>query len=189
MTASELYALADLSQTPLGIAALDDLFCMGGPCGPYDRFLYHLAAKIKPTLLVELGSYRGYSAAHLAAGAPDCKVIAVEPYPQPHIFDILQKYKNIDFRKDMSLSRSVLGSVADQSVDVCFVDTVHTEDYAVPEYVAWAPKMKPGGVMLYDDITIDDLMAVAWARIQALDDREKVSLPSLHYSGFGAILF
>ncbi len=188
MTAADLHALARISDQSTGVAALDAVYGKGGPCGPYYRFLYHLAVKMRPTLVVELGCYRGYSTAHLAAGA-GCTVLAVEPYPQPQFEGIVKQYPNIEWLKDASLSKVVLDSVADRSVDLCFVDTVHTEEYAVPEYVAWSLKMKPGGVMLFDDITIDELMAGAWAKIVALDQREKISLPSLHYSGFGAILF
>ncbi len=188
MTAAELHALAKISDAPLGVPALDALYGIGGPCGPYYRFLYHLAVKMKPSLVVELGSYRGGSTAHLAAGAK-CAVLAVEPYPQPQLSGVVKQYPNIDWRQDESLSKAVLDSVADQSVDLCFIDTVHTEEFAVPEYAAWSPKMKPGGIMLYDDITIDELMSAAWAKILAMDQRAKISLPSLHYSGFGAILF
>ena len=189
MTATELVALAAISNAPLGHSYLDSIYGIGGPCGPYYRFLYHLAKRLSPTLIVELGSYRGYSTAYLAKAVPDCKVVAVEPEPQHQFHGVLRECPNIDWRKDLSLSPSVLDSVADQSIDLCFIDTVHTEEYAVPEYLAWSPRMKPGGVMLFDDITIDELMAGAWKKIQALDEREKISLPSLHYSGFGAILF
>ncbi len=189
MTAQELHSIAEISDFPLGNPYLDSLYGSGGPCGPYYRFLYHLAAKIKPTLIVELGAYRGGSTAYLAKGAPQCKVIAVEPYPQPEFESVLKACPNIDWRKDASLSKDVLDSVADKSVDICFIDTVHNEEYAIPEYKAWCPKMKDGGVMFFDDITIDDLMISAWANIKALDEREKISLPTLHYSGFGAILF
>ncbi len=189
MTASQLITIAEFSNVSLCHPYLDSIYGKGGPCGPYYRFLYHLASAMKPTLMVELGSYRGGSTAYTAKGAPACRLIAVEPYPQPELEDVLKQCPNIEWKKDISLSNEILNSVADQSVDLCFVDTVHTEEYAVPEYQAWAPKMKPGGVMLFDDITIDELMAGAWKKIQSLDGRQKISLPSLHYSGFGAILF
>ncbi len=189
MTTEELKSIARISDVPLGHPYLDSIYGIGGPSGPYYRFLYHLASRINPALMAELGSYRGYSTAYLAKGAPSCKVIAVEPYPQPEFSDVLRCCPNIDWRKDKSLSKDVLDSIVNGSVDLCFIDTVHTEEYAIPEYQAWVPKMKPGGVMFFDDISIDDLMSQAWAKIQALDEREKISLPSLHYSGFGAILF
>ena len=46
---------------------------------------------------VKLGCYRGYSTAHLAAGAK-CPVIAIEPYPQPQLAAVLKQYPNIDWR-------------------------------------------------------------------------------------------
>ncbi len=187
MTALDLQNLASISCMPLAIMA-ESYYGVGGPCGPYYRFLFHLAKTMKPSLVVELGSYRGGSTAYLAEGSA-CKVVAVEPYPQPEFSDVVKRYSNIDWRKDASLSKDVLDSVADQSVDLCFIDTVHTEEFAVPEYKAWSSKMKSGGVMLFDDITIDESMSKAWAIIKSLDQRDKISLPSLHYSGFGAVLF
>ncbi len=189
MTTQELIDIAKISDAPLGHPYLDSVYGVGGPCGPYYRFMYHLAKKMSPALVVELGSYRGGSTAYLAKGAPGAKVIAVEPFPQPEFNDVLRECPNIDWRKDTSLSKDVLDSAPNKSIDLCFIDTVHSEEYAIPEYKAWGSKMKPGGVMLFDDISIDDLMVKAWAKIQTMDDREKISLPSLHYSGFGAILF
>lgn len=153
----------------------------------YYKFIYRLVKLLKPKLTVELGVCTGRGTAHLAAGNLNGKVIGIDPNPD-HVNNILDnillKYPNIDLRLDISTSTKILNEIAPNSVDICFVDTIHTYNQVIDEVKAWLPKMVRGGVMLFDDITYSDEMIKAWDEITL----EKISLPHLHHSGFGVAI-
>ncbi len=187
MTTEEIKELAKLATEPTGDAFLDDLFSRVSSA-VYYRFLYRLVKFMRPKYVVELGVYKGGSVAHIAAASPKCGILAVDPDTQPEAAGIFSRYPNILFMKDVSTSRDILDRIF-YPVDICFIDTVHTYEQVMAEYALWAPKMRPGGVMLLDDISENESMVKAWAEIVASNpEREKISLPELHHSGFGAIL-
>jgi predicted O-methyltransferase YrrM len=190
ITKNKLLELAGRAEAPLGDPFLDGLFNLA-TTAIYYRFMFHLAAAMQPALVVELGVCTGRSTAHLAAGCPSAAVIGIDPGPQdnPDMTQIRAKYKNICLIRKESTDPGVVGATRDGSVDLCFVDTIHSYKQVMDEFKVWLPKMRPGGVMLFDDITENSEMPVAWAEITSgLPEDKFVSLPQLHHSGFGVIL-
>ncbi len=122
---------------------------------------------------------------HLAAAKLDCNVIGIDPYPQD-VSAILDRYKNIELKIGSSLSKDIIDSVRHRTVDILFIDSLHEYDQVIAEYKAWLPKMKYGGVILFDDIHLDEYMSKVWEFIQLGHD--SIELPHLHHSGFGAII-
>ena len=175
----ELEVLArDTSAT--GDPFLDGLYALDATAAYY-RLLYRLVRAISPELVVELGVFTARGTAHIAAACRETKVIGVDPFPKD-ISEILDRYPNIQFLKDKSYSKSVLDLVADGSVDICFFDTLHEYQVVLVETQLWFPKMKRGGIMLFDDISLNDGMKKFWSELNL----PKLSLPWLHHSGFGA---
>jgi hypothetical protein len=53
------------------------------------------------------------------------------------------------------------------SADIAFVDAIHTAAFVDRQYETLKPLMKPGGLVLFDDINFSDDMARCWVRIAA----------------------
>ena len=180
MNEIDLQILAD-NQSPTGDSFLDELYEIEK--AHYYRFLYRLVQRIQPNVVVELGVQSGRSTAHIAGASLETRVIAIDPNP-PELGEKLKRYSNIDFRLDRSDSLSVLNSIPSNSVYICFVDTDHEYRQAVLETVLWRPKLKKGGIFVYDDISLNDGMKQFWTELPL----RKVSLPKLHWSGFGCAI-
>lgn len=185
MNIQEIVEISKLANYPTGVQFLDDLFALADTA-IYYRFMFRLVQRMKPNLIVELGVCTGRCTAHLAAPKFDCRVLAIDPKPQD-IREILARYPNIDLKIDLSTSPLVLSGVKDNSVDICFIDTIHSYRQVISEFHLWFPKLKVGGVMLFDDISLNAGTIKAWVELQQLCV-EHVSLPHLHHSGFGAIV-
>jgi predicted O-methyltransferase YrrM len=67
--------------------------------------------------------------------------------------------------------------------DILFIDTDHTLEQATFEYATYAPLVRNGGIILFDDIHMNDMTAF-WNTITA----RKIELNHLHCTGFGAVL-
>jgi len=170
---AEAYRLAF---EPAGDAHLDALFLEDPTCHYY-RLLYHLACDVN----VELGTCTGRGTAHLAARGGT--VIAVDPEGHGALrINALNRYPNVRFYKTRSDDPTLLASVADGSVGLCFVDSVHAVDYALREVGLWTPKMVPGGIFLFDDLDWDDGMR---SLLDRLPFAVRGDLPGLHTMGFG----
>jgi predicted O-methyltransferase YrrM len=175
--------LHELSQFvgPIGDPFLDGLY-NNDNTAIYYRFLYQLSKFLQPQKIIELGVYHGWSTAHLAAPVPKALVMAIDPSPQEGFRNTTNHYQNIAVILDRSDSQGVLDMVAEKSVDICFIDTIHEYEQASKELKLWTPKMKSGGVFLYDDITQSEGMKKFWNEVP----EPKISMPWLHHSGFGA---
>ena len=177
----QLDALAHRTE-PIGDPYLDGLYNLD-TTAVYYRFLFRLVQALTPKLIVELGVCTARGTAHMAAASGDASVVAIDPSPMD-IAPILQRYPRIQWLKETSCSSFALDAVADGSVDLCFVDTLHEYDLVSLETKLWLPKMKRGGILLFDDITINGGMRKFWDALKL----PKVALPWLHWSGFGAAL-
>lgn len=181
----QLEAIAKACENaPTGEPFLDELF-ERDRSSIYYRFLYRLMKAIRPRLSVELGAYRGWSTAHMAAAYPLGRVISVDinrKAPEkdgPFIDDVLKKYPNIEFFEAPTESAIVLDEVAEESVDLCFIDASHESTQVERELRVWLPKMKKGGILLFDDV---DRIRDFWDGLKL----SKKLLPDCHWTGFGA---
>lgn len=122
----------------------------------YYRFAYLLARSMKPDIIVELGTQYARCTAHFAAGAPEAKVITVDNMKDlraQDLFehDVQEHYPNIEIVYADSADPELIATFEDESIDICFADSLHTADHVWREIVAWTPKIKIGGVWLIDD--------------------------------------
>lgn len=147
---------------------------------PYYDFLYHLAQEMKPKIIVELGTWKGDSTCRLAYGAPEAKVITVDIGALPEAYEKTKKFDNIEMVKGGSLDNKIIDYIPDE-IDILFIDTLHDYEQVMAEYIAYSPKVKKGGVILYDDVIINKGMEMFWEEVSI----PKINLPELHYTGFG----
>ena len=63
---------------------------------------------------------------------------------------------------------SILGD--GPSIDIAFIDAIHTSEFVLPQFEQVVQRLKPGGLVLFDDIDFSDDMADCWRGL-AHDDR------------------
>lgn len=56
-----------------------------------------------------------------------------------------------------------------QSVDLAFVDAIHTEAFVMTQWALLRPLMKPGGLVLFDDIDFSPEMLRCWKQLANQD--------------------
>jgi len=94
----------------------------------------------------------------------------------------LEQFKNIDYIEGDSTAvapRKVKGKP-----ELVFFDTDHTYKRTVNEVRAFRSIMKPGGIMLFDDVRVGPEMEQFWSWLED----PKLELPELHWTSFGVKL-
>ncbi len=140
---------------------------------PYYRFFYHLSKMLKPHLVVELGGFQGTAAAHFSAGA--AQVITIDHHTDPgdeynedYMFEVCEKYTNVYYlhgwtNAQLTVSqhgKHALGNAPNAfpfvesvgGIDILFIDSWHTYEYAKLDYETYLPLMNSPGLIICDDI-------------------------------------
>ncbi len=73
-----------------------------------------------------------------------------------------------------------------KDVDILFIDANHNKKDLLNQFKLWSPKVKKGGVILMDDIILNDEMKEAFEEIKK--NNNTFELNGLHWSGFGAVI-
>lgn len=160
-----------------------DVFEGAGASHPdiYYLFLYTLAKEMEPSLSIELGTWHGGSAWCMKKGFPDGHVIT---------FDIANEVWD-GFRNSGAQfvqTSSIEGSygIKDESVDILFIDTIHDGNLPKAEFEAWLKKLKPGCVVLFDDIELNAQMKSFWEEFNPVGFK-KMNAKIHSNAGFGII--
>ena len=146
----------------------------------YNRFLYELAQVFQPALTVETGTDRGRSAAHMARGNPNGRVFTIDIDPACSTEARALELPNLSVLTGDSLE--LIARFDDGSIDLLFLDSLHTYEHTKAEWLAFQPKLHSGALVLIDDIALDAGMTRFWAELP----EPKLALNHLHFSGFGA---
>lgn len=155
------------------------------PTCPYYRFLYAIAHMFRPITAVEIGTYVGTSAAHLAIGGRNM-VTTIDI--NPDAIEQVCKIRVAGIQPITGDSTTVGERLlrAERKFDVLFVDGNHTFNQAWGEYRMYRQLVRDGGVMLFDDVNLEmdgDEMNVFWEMIP----ERKVRADWLHATGFGIV--
>jgi len=110
-------------------------------------FLYLLTKKYKFNLMVELGTYIGYSALHMRKGNPDGKLYTIDINEKAG--GMIKEEDNINLIIGDSVESA---SKVPNDIDLLFIDAKHDDDSPMREFATYLPKMKEGGLILMDDI-------------------------------------
>jgi predicted O-methyltransferase YrrM len=158
----------------------------------YYRFFHEFSLRYAPAKVLEIGTYVGSSAAHLASN-PATTVVTVDHNPDAkRLVDALGRPNVVAVTMDSALFAEILSgsrpppSSAPPSgpFDVLFVDGNHTFNQAYGEYERFRPHVAEGGLVFFDDIHLPMStreMDVLWALVPD----EKLDLSVLHYTGMG----
>lgn len=140
----------------------------------YCRLFYRMARYFKPSSVLELGSSLGISACYLAMGAPEARVITLEGCPEtaslarqtfhragmPHI-----ELVNGPFVKTLpGLLKTGF------SPDLVYIDGDHTYEGLTENFFLLYEHIRPGGVVIIDDIRWSRDMWKAWKEIIGIPD-------------------
>lgn len=184
--------LADLKRLssnlePTGVGMVDELYDKHPR--PYYRFLYNLARDLQPKTIVEIGVQTGVATAHMAAGAPAADIYGIDPDQVWYKKEIVENYPKVTFYQGYSESfdPQYLGDI-----DLLFIDGYHTYDQVKMEYEKYGKYVRPGGVIVFDDVCLPDSLEPGnrmnefW---QELPGDKKIELNFLHpEGGFGALI-
>jgi predicted O-methyltransferase YrrM len=140
------------------------------------EFLYELAKHVAPPVIVEVGSWRGLSTFYLASGAldnaEDAHVYAIDTWlgtpdeavhqqiiaalgPDGLYQEFLANMKNLGVDNVITPVRSdsvAAAAAFDQKVGLLFLDAGHAYSSVFADFFAWAPKVVPGGYVVFDDV-------------------------------------
>lgn len=133
------------------------------------RFLSLISHLVHPKLIVEIGTYTGYSALCLAEGlAKDGKIITMDINEE--LYSFAKKYFDASPQKDQIDYRIVdareeITKISDL-IDLCFIDA---DKKSYPHYLELIiPKMRKGGVILIDNVLWD-------GKVAELDKQDKTT--------------
>jgi predicted O-methyltransferase YrrM len=137
------------------------------------RVLHDLAAQVpKDRAIVEIGSFKGMSTAHLAQGAKDgggAKVFAVDPWDLPGNVYGKHGYSAPIVREEFErqlravrlwsqvtpirdFSRAAAAEWNGKPIGLLFIDGDHDEKAVRADVAAWSPHLHEDHVLAFDDI-------------------------------------
>ena len=146
------------------------------------EFLYLLTYLVKPKLVVELGTYKGLSMLYMMEGYPKAIFYTVDINPDAGVF-LENKMINRIFGDSVECADQI-----PNDIDILFDDTDHEYDTLKNEFKTYLPKMKKGGIVLFDDVN-DKLCPGAKKWWKELDYPTKINFPKIHLGyGMSAII-
>ncbi|MDX6414565.1 MAG: hypothetical protein QOH23_1975 [Gaiellaceae bacterium] len=157
-----------VTEQPMPIATDKPYVSAGAPQG---LFLHELAKAFRPTTCLELGTAYGISTLYLLAGMEKGRVVTVEGDP------VRRDSALRTFGRHRLASRvdSVAGwfpqvipdalARIDGPLDMVFEDGPHTADVTLAAFLAVIDRVKPGGILVFDDIYHNAGNEPAWHEI------------------------
>lgn len=134
------------------------------------RFYNWLVVNRKPEVVVEFGSAFGHSGMCWLAGLEENGAGELFTF---EINPVLQKIAAKNLAAIGSRFLSFAGSfedhldeaIQDRKIDIALIDGVHTSAWVLPQFDTVVRRMKPGGIVIVDDIVLTDDMKSAWKTI------------------------
>jgi len=132
-------------------------------------FAYDIVEAIRPKIVVELGTHNGLSyfafCQSMVENGIDGLAYAVDSWEgEKHagmhdtsVYDDVMKHNREHYRAFSyplkMLFNEALQHFDDNSIDLVHIDGLHTYDAVKEDFENWLPKVKPGGVVMFHDIT------------------------------------
>ena len=163
-TISDIRRLADYSllESPTGNDWLDTIYQeqvgIIGHTNPYYRLFFQFAQILKPSFVVELGSWRAIAASHFAVGNPDSEVVTVDIHREDEIakqlcIDAMNRLPNLTYINAWSWDAVDTIKAIDKTIDILFIDAWHDYQYVKREWDLYSPLLADNALVICDDIT------------------------------------
>ncbi len=188
ITKDLILSVASLADAPTGDKVLDRLYENYDTRGSgrhdepvYYRFLHRLARRLGNATMIELGVRDGGASLHfLKGGGIYAALVDLSHKYDRHLFCgykwLMAEGSSVDGRMVASVSRYL------PAADILFIDTDHTYETTALEFELWRPHVKPGGVILFDDIAAPEYGCGRFFRELKGD---KLEMPYLHPMDWG----
>ena len=132
-------------------------------------FGYDLVSAMQPKTIVELGSYGGLSFFTFCQALQEQKIDAMAyaidtwqgdasmgDYGEEVFVSVDQHardyYRGISYLMRMTFNEA-LPQFVNESIDLLHIDGLHTYEAVCEDFENWYPKVKPGGIILFHDIS------------------------------------
>jgi len=138
----------------------------------HSPFGYDIVEATRPKLLVELGTYRGVSYFTFCQSVKDhdsdTLCYAVDTWQGDAHANLTDRYDGSVFEQVTDHNRKyynsfsyllrmrfneALSSFGESTIDLLHIDGYHTYDAVREDFTSWFAKVKPGGIILFHDIT------------------------------------
>lgn len=183
--------LAQTCNVPTGDPVLDKLFDDYDEASAHDdiavyyRFLYQLSKKHPGLSFVELGTKYGAASLHFLKGGGG-SAVAVDCGDRVRH----ELFKGLPFKFVHCRSLDPLAVAAAGTPDIVMIDTDHSYNTTVGEFDVWSKVVRPGGVILFDDIGAYRAYGredFGCGKFFEELEGDKINLPMLHpeHWGFG----
>jgi Methyltransferase domain len=169
--------------------------------GPFGMWLVE---QLQPRLIVELGTYRGYSAMafcealKVSENKPG-RVVAVDTWMgdahaghyASDVYDQLKNYTEQHHNQTVQLKRmyfsEALPTVPDGSVDLLHIDGRHFYEDVREDYLSWVPKLSDRAVILFHDTQERRDGFGVWKYWAELTREHPCNFEFLHGHGLGVL--
>lgn len=144
------------------------------------RFFSWLAATRGPEVVVEIGTAFGISGMYWAAGiemAGKGLLLTFDPNETWHLIakKNIARISSRAIAIPLAVEDALDVTLEGRQIDICFIDAIHTSEFVRSQILQVLPHMKPGALLLVDDITFSDDMKACWGAL-SLDQRFRASL-------------
>jgi len=166
-------------------------------------FANDLIAAIQPALIVELGTHWGESyftfCQSVVENRLSCVCYAVDTWSGDahagtygeEVFSDVQEHNNTHYRSFSYLLRATfddaLRQFTDESIDLLHVDGFHTYEAVTHDFRTWLPKVRPGGIILFHDITARHADFGVWRLWEELQAEFPDTFTFNHWWGLGVL--
>lgn len=121
------------------------------------------------TYVVELGTAMGWTAIALALADPAREVASYDPFERNEVSRYLDLVpEDVRRRVAIIVAPTDEGPRVERPVDLLYIDSSHEREGTIRELEAWAPVLRKGSVIVFDDYVHPDFPGVR----QAIDQLE-----------------
>ena len=131
------------------------------------RFYSWLASRRDEAAIVEFGTAFGVSGMYWLSGMKAGRLFTFEPNAD-WAASAEENLRAVSDRFTLTVDTFEAagpGLLAPESVGIAFIDAIHTSEFVLRQYDILKPLMKPGGLVVFDDISFSPDMAECWRRI------------------------
>lgn len=136
----------------------------------YGRLLFRLAHYLQPSVILELGTSLGISAAYLASARSEARVVTLEGCPEISGL-AAETFSRLDLRNvqmvqgnfDETLAPALLGL---PRLDMVFIDGNHRKEPTLRYFAQCLTRTHEDSVLIFDDIHWTADMQSAWQQIK-----------------------
>lgn len=132
----------------------------------YYNFLYEVCYQYRPLNILEIGTYCGTSAAHMAVSETSGNTVTTIDINPDALVQVTNACpSNVISIIANSADAIKLDNIKNTKFDIIYVDGWHDFNTTYNEYYLYRPLVKNGGLMIFDDVGLEmagDEMNIFW---------------------------